>query len=450
MAPATHHLTQALVGAAKVTSPGQDRAFTLTIHVPASADGSPTPPPLTVKIDAGQPGRLLFGSSEACNIRVQEPTVSRRHVAFEVRDGGLVVTDLDSRNGTRIGGLRIREALIEARATIEVGAVRIEATNDVEVTPPDVPAIAEFGNVLGASLEMRRLYPLCRKLANSLIPVVIEGETGTGKEATAEALHAMGPRASAPFVVFDCTAVTANLLEADLFGHEKGAFTGADRSREGVFQQAHGGTLFIDEIGDMDLTLQSKLLRAIDRGEVRPIGSSRSIKVDVRIIAATRRDLDREVQTGRFRDDLFHRLAIGRIELPPLRRRSGDITLLAKRFWSDLGGEANALPMNLLVRWEADTWPGNVRELRNTVARYLALGELAELSDRPAATGDVWEDLDALPLAQARAKVVERFERVYIEKVLARTGGNVTKAAEHAGVARRYFHILKSKLICIE
>ncbi|MDX2024558.1 MAG: sigma 54-interacting transcriptional regulator [Deltaproteobacteria bacterium] len=404
-----------------------------------------------VRLDASQPGRCLVGSSLACNIRVEDPTVSRRHLALEVRDGALVVTDLESRNGTRIAGLRVREALVEERAIIEIGSVRIEAVKQTKIPAATLPPDVEFGNVVGASLQMRRLYPLCHKLAHSTIPVVIEGETGTGKEAMAEALHSQGPRANAPFVVFDCTAITASLLEAELFGHEKGAFTGADRAREGVFAQADGGTLFIDEIGDMDLALQAKLLRAIDRNEVRPIGGAKPLKLDVRIIAATRRDLDREVQTGRFRDDLFHRLAIGRIELPPLRRRTGDVALLAKRFWQDFGGQAQGLPMSVLSRWESDPWTGNVRELRNAVARYLALGELAELTTRHAPEEEPRDDklfagLEALPLAQARAVIVERFERVYINRVLGRVNGNVTKAAAHAGVARRYFHILKSKL----
>src|SRR5262249_22135835 len=194
-----------------------------------------------------------------------------------------------------------------------------------------------FGRVLGASREMRRLYPLCERLAASRVPVVIEGETGTGKEILAESLHEAGPRTAAPFAVFDCTAVPANLMESELFGHDRGAITGAVMTRKGILEEADGGTLLIDEIGDLDLQLQPKLLRALERGEVRRVGGDRWLKVDVRILAATRRNLDVEVQEGRFRDDLFHRLAVARIELPPLRERKGDVAVLASHFSEEMG-----------------------------------------------------------------------------------------------------------------
>jgi DNA-binding NtrC family response regulator len=313
-----------------------------------------------------------------------------------------------------------------------------------------------FGRVIGASTEMRRLYPVCERLAQSDVPVVIEGETGTGKEVLAEALHEQGLRAGKPFVVFDCTAVPSNLVEAELFGHERGAFTGAVGARPGLLALANGGTLFIDEIGDLELSLQPKLLRVIERQEVRSIGSNRVLRVDVRIIAATRRDLDRAVQAGRFRDDLFHRLAVARIELPPLRRRKGDVLLLAHHFWRELGGDPSLLSADLLGRLAEHSWPGNVRELRNSVARYLALGELANLArsehmasaiDTEPASGlhGLLEQALELPLGEARQKVVEEFERHYIARLLSRHGGNVTRAAESAGVARRYLQLLKAR-----
>jgi DNA-binding NtrC family response regulator len=312
---------------------------------------------------------------------------------------------------------------------------------------------------------MKRLYPLCARLAASTIPVVIEGETGTGKEALAEAIHSEGPRANAPFVVFDCTAVPASMMEAELFGHERGAFTGAVQRHAGVLEQANGGTLLIDEIGDLDLTLQPKLLRAIERGEFRRIGGQQSIRVDVRILAATRRNLDREVELGRFRDDLFHRLAVGRIELPPLRRRRGEIGVLARVFARDLGGDAASLPPHVLSQWEGHTWPGNVRELRNAVARYLALGEQHAASGAQstrslgeggagAAGAASSEGLSAVaerviaegvPLARARQSVIDAFEERYLEAILARHGGVVTHAAKAAGIARRHFQRLRAR-----
>jgi DNA-binding NtrC family response regulator len=407
----------------------------------------------TLVLDGTGPARSLIGTSQACQLLLADPTVSRRHVALEVDDALLRVTDLGSKNGTRLGGTLVREAFVETEGTLRMGNTAIRVSWDpTGLAAPLSPATA-FGPVIGASRAMRRLYPLCEKLALADIPVVIEGETGTGKEQLAEALHQMGRRAAGPFVVFDCTAVPANLVEAELFGHARGAFTGADSARKGVFEEADGGTLFIDEIGDLDLALQPKLLRAIDRNEVRPVGSTRTLKVDLRIVAATRRDLDREVQEGRFRDDLFHRLAVGRLELPPLRARAADVAVLARHFWSALGGQAVDLTPELLQRFEAHDWPGNVRELRNTVARHLALGELAglggggEREDTIADEGmQAWlEDLVDVPLSEARQRVIERFERHYVRKVLERHGGNVTAAAKQAGIARRYLQILKAR-----
>jgi DNA-binding NtrC family response regulator len=296
---------------------------------------------------------------------------------------------------------------------------------------------------------MRRLYPLAQKLANARVPVVIEGETGTGKEALAESIHEEGPLAHAPFIVFDCTAVPANLVESELFGHERGAFTGAVSARKGLFEQANGGTLLIDEIGDLDLSLQPKLLRAIERNEIRRVGGNATLKVDIRILAATRRDLDREVQEGRFRDDLFHRLAVSRIELPPLRERTGDVRFLATHFWTALGG-MGAPPKPLLERWEQHTWPGNVRELRNAVARTLALGDDAALPRSGGAPPPNVDFIDAvlaesLSLHATRERVNLELERRYVERVLATHGGNVSRAAAATGMARRHFQRLKAK-----
>jgi transcriptional regulator with GAF, ATPase, and Fis domain len=274
----------------------------------------------------------------------------------------------------------------------------------------------------------------------------------------AESLHDRGPRASGPFVVFDCTAIPSSLMESELFGSERGAFTGAI-GRKGVLEQAHGGTLLIDEIGDLDASMQPKLLRAIERGEIRRLGGDKPIRVEARILAATRRDLDREVQLGRFRDDLFHRLAVARIELPPLRERRGDVTLLARRICAQMGGDSDAIPDELLRRWEDYAWPGNVRELRNRVANWLALGELAAEATMPVsaptpgstaapASSTTFVDevlaLD-LPLSRARQRVIDDFERRYITRVLSQHGGNVLRAAAASGIARRYFQILRNK-----
>jgi DNA-binding NtrC family response regulator len=400
------------------------------------------------------PGTALVGTGPGCDLRLTDSTVSRRHLECEIVEGGLRIRDLGSRNGTFVSGVSIVEAVVFGGETVHVGtsALRIERVAGAGA----LRALDRFGLLLGSSTAMRRLYPLLERLAASDVSVIIEGETGTGKEVLAESLHQMGARASGPFVVFDCTAVPPNLMEAELFGHERGAFTGAVTARRGLFEQAHGGTLLIDEIGDLDIHLQPKLLRVIERREVRRIGGTETINADVRVLAATRRDLDRAVAQGTFRDDLFHRLAVARVELPPLRKRGDDVALLAQRFWTDLGGEGS-LPAPFVLRAQAHTWPGNVRELRNAVARELALGDLhAALSaegdqgDAPgerAGTADMFGRVLALelPMTRARELVSEEFERAYVRHTLARAGGNVTLAAKYAGVAKRYFQLVRSR-----
>jgi two-component system, NtrC family, response regulator HydG len=264
-----------------------------------------------------------------------------------------------------------------------------------------------------------------------------------------------------PFLVFDCTTVSPNLVEAELFGHERGAFTGADRTRPGVFEDAEGGTLLIDEIGDLDASLQAKLLRVLDRGEVKRVGSNKTLRVDVRVLAATRRDLDKEVAAGRFRDDLFHRLAVARIELPPLRERHGDVPLLLRQFVLEMGGPVT-LAEEIGARYASYEWPGNVRELKNLVARLVALGLDADddppsmsmpLSSASApytgssAKGDWLEAMLAnpIPFPIARRRALAEFERRYVATVLARHQGNISQAAKASGLAQRYFRIVRAR-----
>ena len=400
-------------------------------------------------VTADRASPFLVGKGPACDLRLADPEVSRRHLSLEVVRDGLRVTDLASTNGTRVGALEIASAVLRGGETIALGSTVLDVDR-VEVAVTERSSLASFGRMMGASSAMQRLYPLCRRLADTTVPVLIEGETGTGKEVLAEAIHEEGPRAGGPFVVFDCTAVPASMTEAELFGHERGAFTGAVATRKGLLEQADGGTLFIDEIGDLDKTLQPKLLRVLERREVRRIGGTRSIQVDARIVAATRRDLDKEVQAGRFRDDLFHRLVVARVELPPLRARRGDVTRLARHFAKELG--ASNLPAELLVRWESYGWPGNVRELRNAVAAQVALGDLsvhraaASAPTDPASVDLVAQVLSRdLPWALARQELLSAFETRYVQRALAAHGGNVVHAARAMGVHRRYLQKLKAK-----
>ncbi len=414
-------------------------------------------------IHGSEASRLLVGKGPTADLKLVDPTVSRRHVALEIESGRLRITDLGSTNGTRLDGHEIVDAYARGGELLRVGStsLRVERVAQVAAIEP-APSGSPFARVIGASSAMRRLYPLCERLAASAVPVIIEGETGTGKESLAEALHEAGPRAAFPFVVFDCTAVAASLVESELFGHERGAFTGAETARKGLFELAEGGTLLIDEIGDLDPSLQPKLLRAVERSEIRRVGGAKTIRCNVRFLAATRRDLEREVQRGRFRDDLFHRLAVARVELPPLRKRREDIPLLARHFWSSLGGAAEGPPSEILDAWADMPWPGNVRELRNAVARRIALGELdRSLVGSPGSPGQTSAagspDPDVahaeferviemdLPYPKARRMVLESFIHRYVARALAARGGNVGAAAAASGIARRYFQLLRER-----
>jgi DNA-binding NtrC family response regulator len=418
-----------------------------------------------LRIDGAEPSRVLVGKGPTADFKLVDPSVSRRHLALEVERGRLRVTDLGSTNGTHLDDHEIADAYARGGEVVRIGstALRVERLAPSPLAAESPLGASGFARVIGASPAMQRLYPLCERLAASNVPVIIEGETGTGKEALAEALHEAGPRAAAPFVVFDCTTVAATLVESELFGHERGAFTGASSTRKGMFELAEGGTLLIDEIGDLDLALQAKLLRAVERSEVRRVGGSKPIKCNVRLLAATRRDLEAEVQKGRFRDDLFHRLAVARIELPPLRKRREDIPLLARHFWRELGGGDGDVPRDIVDAWTDRPWPGNVRELRNAVARRIALGDLDPSTKRPAVAAAVGDaepgeapgepaDIEMadvlamdLPFPKARRLVLDAFVRRYVARALAASGGSVATAAASSGVARRYFQILRDR-----
>jgi DNA-binding NtrC family response regulator len=317
-------------------------------------------------------------------------------------------------------------------------------------------AAARFGGLIGGSPAMRRIYLVLERAAPTTAPVLITGESGTGKELAARAIHDASARRDGPFEVVDCGSLPPTLVEAELFGHERGAFTHALHAREGAFERADGGTLFLDELGELPLEVQPKLLRALGEHQIRPIGSSVTRSVDVRIVAATNRDLRREVNAGRFRADLYYRLAVLQVELPPLRARLDDLPLLVRTLLErialersiELHVEPDASLLSALGRHH---WPGNVRELRSYLEQLLILRMAPELDAEPAreehgatpsARGEPAGDelllggLEALPLRAAKTELLERFERRYLERLLAATGGNVAEAARRAGVDR--------------
>jgi DNA-binding NtrC family response regulator len=401
-------------------------------------DGTTTPP--------------IIGKSAACTLVLADAQVSRRHTSFDVVDGALRVTDLGSTNGTFVNGARVSEAFLQDSGLVVVGStvMRVEriATPSSAARPPVVASSGSgFGRIVGASPAMRRLYPLFARLASSDLPVVIEGDTGTGKELLAEMLHESGSRCAGPFVVLDCGAIASAQVEAVLFGDEKSGL-------RGVFEQAHQGTLLIDEVTELPVELQGKLLRAIEGGEFCRLGSDRWMRVDVRVIATTRRNIEKDVEANRFREDLFFRLAVGRIELPPLRHRLGDDSLLAAHFARKMVGPSSAVPTDFLRRYEGYSWPGNVRELQNALARRLALGDVDPSANATAAEPNAapehafrWLLEQDLPYSTARDLITSELERRYVARVLEQYDGNVSRAAAASGLARRYFQIMRARTV---
>ncbi len=389
--------------------------------------------------------RISLGTAETNDLRLTDRTVSRFHCELTAEDDRVRIRDLGSSNGTFVDGVRVIEAVLGARNVISVGGTRVsfDASDDQSVI--EAASATHFGGLVGRSASMRVVIAQLDKAARSQSTVLLEGETGTGKGATAEALHAASPRAAKPFVVVDCSAIPATLLEAELFGHERGAFTGATSARAGSFEQAHGGTLFIDELGELPLALQPKLLRALEGRTIRRIGSNTDRPVDVRIVAATNRELRAEVNAGRFRADLFFRVAVLRITLPPLRARPDDLGPLVNHLLDALCAQSGtptestfALRTPEFVEGLAGApWPGNVRELRNHLERCMVL-------DAPLAVGAEASEHEAptVVFADARQRALDAFERRYLTELLERFDGHVAEAASAAKVHRVHFYRL--------
>ncbi|HEX7665396.1 MAG TPA: sigma 54-interacting transcriptional regulator [Polyangiaceae bacterium] len=383
---------------------------------------------------------VRVGTGKNAHLVLFDNAVSRHHLTLKIEAAGIRVVDAGSRNGTLLDGVRVVDAYARPDSLVAIGntTFRIRASEGVVDLP--LSNREQFGGLVGKSAAMRQVFTLLEKIAGAREPVLVTGETGTGKELVAEAIHDESDRSEGPFVVFDCSAVTASLMESELFGHVRGSFTGAHADREGAFEAADGGTLFLDEIGELPLDLQPKLLRALERLEVRRVGSNTPRTVDVRIVAATNRDLESEVAARRFREDLFYRLAVIRVELPPLRARGDDAALLIDHFVrlaSQRGTKATLDPA-ARASLAAGAWPGNVRELKNAVARALTLGMPESI--RPSAPVSTNEALPidlSLPFMDAREAWTEKFERAYLTEALRRCDGNATKAAELAGVNRK-------------
>ena len=382
----------------------------------------------------------MIGSAPTCDIAISEATVSRTHVELSLVPEGVSVRDLGSRNGTFYQGQRVEKMVLALGGRIRVGAttVAIDADTDSLVSGLEYDGTLYRGMV-GASAAMRRVFAMLHRLEGSLATVLVEGESGVGKELVARALHEGSSVAAGPFVALNCAAIPRDVVGSELFGHRRGAFTGALEARRGAFESADGGTLFLDEIGELPIDIQPVLLRALELGEIRALGDDQPKRVHVRLVAATNRELDAEVAGGKFRQDLFYRLAVVRLRVPPLRDRPDDVEPLARRFAAFLG--LADLPDTVLAELRGRAWPGNARELQNAVQAYAALGILPEAQRaRESRSNASFRDLIDVrrPYADQKDQVIDRFTVAYLQELMAFTGGNQSEAARLSGINRGY------------
>ncbi|MCK5799970.1 MAG: sigma 54-interacting transcriptional regulator [Deltaproteobacteria bacterium] len=379
---------------------------------------------------------VRIGSAPNNDVTIFDTSVSRYHCELRHTTEGFVLRDLGSTNGCVAGGLRVKEALIQSEVVLQLGRSTLRFLPLTEEKRVDASKAVKFGELYGRSQAMREIFGILEKVAATDLTVTIQGETGTGKDLVARAIHQGSPRADGPFVVFDAGAVASNLIESELFGHEKGAFTGATEQRQGAFEQADGGTLFIDEIGELALELQPKLLRALEQREVQRVGGSRRIPIDVRVICATNRALVDEVQESRFRDDLFFRISVVVLDLPPLRDRGEDIEILIHALLRDLAPNMSAAPEAVQVLQNYD-WPGNVRELRNVLEAAVAMCSESVLHPRDLILAhdrnmSAQKEGAAMSLA---GQTLENIEQAAIAQTLAQCSGNRSAAARALGIA---------------
>ena len=391
-------------------------------------------------------GPLSVGTAETNDLVVSDPTVSRFHLEISRRPDGILIEDSGSTNGTYVGELRVERAYVPAGAEVRVGRTRLRILDGgpIRATLNDTDTL---GPLRGSTVTMRRLFSRVAKAGASDVSVLLVGESGTGKELVAQQLHAHSARAGRPFITVDCASLTPTLVASELFGHERGAFTGATDQRIGAFERANGGTIFLDEVGELPEQLQPMLLGVLERRSFQRLGGKDSIGVDLRVVAATNRNLRAEVNEGTFRLDLYYRLAVVRLEIPSLRERIQDLPLLIEHFARETGDSrsadelVDAETMSALARY---FWPGNVRELRNYVEATVAMGEPPELSDPktpdPAAHGVSVPmlGLEDHPYKEARGSVLALFEAYYLPRILERAKGNVSRAARESSMDRSH------------
>jgi DNA-binding NtrC family response regulator len=401
--------------------------------------------------------RLRVGAHSSNDLMLSEDrTASRHHFEIQYTERGYLVIDLDSTNGTWLDGKRIERAYLSSGSQVRSGQTTLTFAPIAEELTVEPDHDGSLCGMVGQSVKMRQIFGLIRKIAPMDVSVVIQGETGTGKELVARAIHELSPRKRGPMVVLDCGAIPPNLIESELFGHEKGSFTGAVAARPGAFERAHGGTIFLDELGELRFDLQPKLLRVLENREVRRVGGNEVQEIDVRVIAATNRDLVKEVQQGTFREDLYFRLSVITIQLPPLRQRREDIPFIIKEALADPDvvqrhGPKHLSPAAMAVLM-GYAWPGNVRELMNVVSHVLTFSDGVEIDVSHLPTRVQGQSKEQplpfnehLSFKDAKEQLLESFEREYISQVLRRCDGNISRAARESGLHRKSIERLVKK-----
>jgi DNA-binding NtrC family response regulator len=435
------------------------RTTIATVHSEALPGSGPARVELVVVEgpDAGRSARLepnaevVVGTDPDAGLVLTDDRVSRRHVTVRREGGRFAVKDLGSTNGTLFEGSRVTEAVVGPGATLKVGRTALRIQPEAEAIDVAPSQSRRFGELVAESLAMREVFAVLELAAATDVTVLIEGETGTGKELAARALHDASARRPRPFVGVDCGALPETLVDSELFGHVRGAFTGAATPRAGAFARAEGGTIFLDELGAVPAAVQARLLRVIEERKVRPLGADEERAVDVRIIAGSGADLSVRVAEGAFRPDLWFRLSVVRVVLPPLRARREDIKPIVAELLRRRGLDPGPIEGANHDRLVAHDWPGNVRELRNVIDRAVALSPGAKcFADlRVALTATASEEPLAvrgdLPYSDARQLVLSAFERRYLRDLWERAEGNLSAAARMAGMDRKHLRTLLRK-----
>ena len=435
---------------------GDEQTTVATVHSEAFEGGEHTVACQLVVVEGPDMGRavdigdeeLIVGTWDGCDLVLTDDRVSRHHLAVQQGDRRFAVRDLGSRNGTLYEGSLIAESQIPIGATLKIGRTFLRVQPRPQVMEVAPSQSRRFGDLVGESLVMREVMAVLELASESEVTVLLEGETGTGKELAARAIHEASSRRKAPFVVIDCGALPATLLESELFGHVKGAFTGASAQRKGAFLRASGGTIFLDELAGVPAEVQARLLRVIEERRVRPVGADRELDVDVRIIAASTQRLEASVTEGSFRPDLYYRLSVVRITLPSLRARREDIVPVVRELMRLRGMESGPITGSNAHRLMAHDWPGNVRELRNVIDRAIALSPGAasfadlRLSVEPTSAEEALSIRADLPYTDAKTLLLNNFELRYLRDIMARCDNNISAAARASGLDRKHLKTL--------